>query len=364
MNKYKVMTIIGARPQFIKAAIVSKHLAKKKYLTEIIVHTGQHFNKNMSNIFFTQLNIPSPKYLLKTGGGKHNKMISAIIYEVDKIIELEKPSLILVYGDTNSTLAGALAAKKANINIAHIEAGVRNLDEKMPEEINRYITDRISNLNFCVTKKNLANLKNEGFGKSIPYSKAILTGDVMYDIFLEKYEKIKKKKFNYFDDKIISNNFVLCTIHRASNVDIAANLNEIVQALNKIHKKIPIIFLVHPRTLTSLKKNNINLETITEKPLGYEEVIFYLSKCKFVITDSGGITEETTLLDVPCMTIRDSTERPETVILGSNELLGTNVKAIRGAMNKLFNNEWKKATIPPKWDGRSAQRIIDVLLKI
>ena len=292
MNKYKVMTIIGARPQFIKAAIVSKHLAKKKYLTEIIVHTGQHFNKNMSNIFFTQLNIPSPKYLLKTGGGKHNKMISAIIYEVDKIIELEKPSLILVYGDTNSTLAGALAAKKANINIAHIEAGVRNLDEKMPEEINRYITDRISNLNFCVTKKNLANLKNEGFGKSIPYSKAILTGDVMYDIFLEKYEKIKKKKFNYFDDKIISNNFVLCTIHRASNVDIAANLNEIVQALNKIHKKIPIIFLVHPRTLTSLKKNNINLETITEKPLGYEEVIFYLSKCKFVITDSGGLCRE------------------------------------------------------------------------
>jgi UDP-GlcNAc3NAcA epimerase len=292
MIKYKILTIIGARPQFIKSAAVSKEIHKIKNFSEIIVHTGQHYDKSMSEVFFSQLGMSTPKYHLKTGGKSHNEMIGLIILEVDKIIKKEKPSLLLVYGDTNSTLAGAIAAKKHNIPIAHVEAGVRNFDEFMPEEVNRYITDRISNLNFCVTKTGKNNLINEGFNKSNISSKLIISGDVMYDIFLETYKKVSEKIYPNFSKNIINSNFILCTIHRASNVDNPKILKEIIESLNIIHKEIKVIMLVHPRTKNIIDQNKINTNYITLNPIGYEETLFALSKCKYVITDSGGLVRE------------------------------------------------------------------------
>ena len=334
MKQHKIITIVGARPQFIKSAIVSKYLSKKKNLTEIIVHTGQHFNENMSKIFFKQLNLLKPKYLLKTGRKSHNKMISKIISEVDRIIDQEKPSLILVYGDTNSTLAGALAAKKANIKIAHVEAGVRNFDELMPEEVNRYITDRISNLNFCVTHENIENLKNEGFGNVIPYSKVILSGDVMYYIFLKKYKNINKK-YKYFSEKIVSNEFILCTIHRASNVDEPKTLKAIIKSLNIINKKIPVVFLIHPRTKIRLKKNNIKLEAIIKNPLGYEETLFYLMNCKFLITDSGGLCREAYFAEKKSVFIYEKPVWPEITAAGCSISAIPKLRNILEAFDKL-----------------------------
>ena len=292
MKKYKILTVLGARPQFIKSAAVSKQIRKIKNINEVIVHTGQHYSKNMSDIFFSQLNHPLPRYHLNAGGKTDNVMISKMIIKLDKIIKEEKPSLTLVYGDTNSTLAGAICAKKNNIPIAHVEAGVRNYDESMPEEVNRYITDRVSNLNFCVTKKGKINLFNEGYSKKLLSSKIILSGDVMYDMFLETIKKISKKKVMKFTKNIIDNDFILCTIHRASNVDNPRTLKKIIDSLNIIHKDIKVLFLIHPRTKKVLSKYNISTNVILKKPVGYEETLFALSKCKYVITDSGGLVRE------------------------------------------------------------------------
>tara|TARA_B100000242_G_C43013078_1_gene471039 strand:+ start:57 stop:1160 length:1104 start_codon:yes stop_codon:yes gene_type:complete len=290
--KYKILTVIGARPQFMKVAAVSKELKKIKSIKEIVVHTGQHYNKSMSDIFFSQLNLPTPKYHLKTGGKSHNIMIGQMMVKLDKVIKDERPSLVLVYGDTNSTLAGAMSAKKNNIAIAHIEAGVRNYDESMPEEVNRYITDRVSNLNFCATKNGKNNLLNEGYLKYFQSSKIFLSGDVMYDIFLDTVKKFSEIKIKKFINNIIHNDFILCTIHRASNVDNPKILKEIIDSLNIIHNEVKVLFLVHPRTKKMISNHNIHTEVILKNPVGYEETLFALSKCKYVITDSGGLIRE------------------------------------------------------------------------
>ena len=311
MNKYKILTIIGARPQFIKSAAVSKEIRKIKNVNEIILHTGQHYDKNMSDIFFTQLNHPLPKYHLKIGGKTNNIMIGEMIIEIDRVIKKEKPSLIILYGDTNTTLAGAISSKKNNIPIAHIEAGVRNYDESMPEEVNRYITDRVSDLNFCVTNKGKKNLLNEGYCKYVLSSKIILSGDVMYDIFLDTRKKLTRKKIKVFANNIIDNDFILCTIHRASNVDNPKILKEIIDSLNIIHKEIRVLFLVHPRTKKIINKYNILTEVTLKNPIGYEEILFALSKCKYVITDSGGLVREAYFSEKKSLLILEKSIWPE-----------------------------------------------------
>lgn len=289
---YKLLTIVGARPQFIKAAAFSSNLQKYNEFEEVIVHTGQHYDENMANLFFQQLHIPKPKYILQSGGMSHNQMIGYMISEMDKLLYFEKPSAVVVYGDTNSTIAGALSAKKRNIPIVHIEAGVRNYDETMPEEVNRYLTDRMSSLNFCASKQCLNNLIKEGFSNKEINSDCFFSGDIMLDIFISQQKMFTKaviQDLNLTDTFL--DDFILCTIHRESNVN-SKLLGIINDKLNDINKDKKILMVAHPRTLRLLNKSNFDVSYEIIHPLGYHQMMYLLKKCKFVITDSGGLSRE------------------------------------------------------------------------
>lgn len=292
MSKEKILTVVGARPQFMKAAAVSRAISQNESMQEILLHTGQHYDANMSDIIFEQLGLPVPHYRLYAGNCSPNIMISKILFEIDAVIEKENPAMLLVYGDTNSTLAGALAAKKRGVPIAHIEAGVRNYDEDMPEEANRYLTDRISDINFCVTTTGRNNLMAEGYGSGHIASNIFVSGDVMYDLFLKTYAAVKEKPLSFLPVEIRTGPFVLCTIHRASNVDSPNAFNEIVQGINTIHATMPVVLLAHPRTKQILANSNHALQCHVLDPLGYEETLSALATCSYVITDSGGLVRE------------------------------------------------------------------------
>jgi len=322
----KILTILGARPQFIKAGAVSREIKRLKEngenIEEIIVHTGQHYDNNMSDVFFEELRIPKPDYFLGIGGKSHGTMTGEMIIKIEEILQKEKPDVVLVYGDTNSTLAGAIAASKLHIPIAHVEAGLRSFNMKMPEEINRILTDRVSKWLFCPTETAVKNLNNEGYGNFD--CEIIKSGDVMQDVamFYKKYAK-KPKFIKEVKD------FILCTIHRAENTDNLERLQSIFEALNEIGKEKKTILPLHPRTRKIIEKSNISTENITlTEPVSYLEMVWLLDNCELVMTDSGGLQKEAYFFRKPCITLRDETEWVELVENNYNKLAGADKEKI------------------------------------
>ncbi len=310
----KILTVLGARPQFIKAAALSAEIAKHNDVQEIIVHTGQHFDANMSAVFFEQMGIPKPDYNLNINSLSHGAMTGRMLEKIEELIIKEQPDWVMVYGDTNSTIAGALASKKLHVKVAHIEAGLRSFDMKMPEEINRILTDQISDMLFCPTDTAVQNLKNEGFANK-PV-KIIKSGDIMFDSVLLFKQKMKAPPFD------LPKNFVLTTVHRQENTDDLERLKKIMQALNRLHEEGQHIILpLHPRTRNILKKENIKLSFEPVSPVGYLEMLYLLEHAQFVITDSGGLQKEAYFFGKYCITLRDSTEWIELVEHGINTLI-------------------------------------------
>lgn len=327
----KIVSVVGVRPQFVKASVVSRELRKNN--EEILIHTGQHYDYQMNKVFFEQLNIPEPDYHLDIGSGSHGYQTGEMLKKIEKVLIKEKPDLVLIYGDTNSTLAGALAASKLNIRTAHVESGLRSFDKSMPEEINRVITDHCSDILFCPTQNAVENLKSEGITENV-----YLTGDVMVDSLL--YNKdVAENKSNILNYLGLNNKeYIVATVHRASNTDNKNNLQNIANALYELN--CIVVFPAHPRTEKLLKKyklydklrNNIKLI----EPLGFFDFIKLLNHAKVILTDSGGIQKEAYLLKVPCITLRENTEWIETVEDGWNILVGANKETIIKMVNE-FN---------------------------
>lgn len=320
-NSQKILTVIGARPQFIKAAVVSRALQKDNDFSEVIVHTGQHFDSNMSGIFFEELNIPIPKYHLGIDSLSHGAMTGRMLEEIEKLIIVEDPEFVLVYGDTNSTLAGAIAARKLHKKLVHIEAGLRSFDMKMPEEVNRILTDRISDFLFCPTQNAVENLQKEGY-ENFP-CRIINSGDVMFDavLFYKHQAQNSKGSINKFSQ--LSNEFVLCTVHRADNTESPQKLISIFNALEKINLTTQVVLPLHPRTKRMIETYEIKTSIKLIEPVSYLEMLYLLDKCKLVLTDSGGLQKEAFFLQKFCITLRESTEWSELVENNVNFLAGS-----------------------------------------
>lgn len=355
----KLITIIGARPQFIKAAAVSRKIKEHSSIQEIIVHTGQHFDKNMSDIFFEEMSIPQPHYNLQVHGLAHGAMTGRMLEGIEEIIRKERPDMLMVYGDTNSTLAGALAAKKMHIKLAHVEAGLRSFNYEMPEEINRILTDRISDFLFCPTAAAVENLKKEGF-EHFPW-KIVKCGDVMQDAAIY-YSQQSAQRSTIIEKLNLGNKkFVLCTIHRQENTDKSENLKSIVSALNKISKEATIVFPAHPRTQQTLKKEKLPLEFQLIDPVGYFDMIELLKHCELVITDSGGLQKESFFFQKHCVTIREQTEWVELVENGFSLIAGTNEANIYNAYQILCSKQ-SNFTMDLYGKGRACELIVEELL--
>ncbi|WP_445373492.1 non-hydrolyzing UDP-N-acetylglucosamine 2-epimerase [Photorhabdus tasmaniensis] len=327
----KIITVLGARPQFIKASPVSRALQNHNKFKEIIIHTGQHFDTNMSDIFFNQLKIPQPDYTLNIHGGTHGEMTGKMLIEIEKVLITAKPDAVMVYGDTNSTLAGALSASKLHIPVIHIEAGLRSFNMAMPEEINRILTDNVSSILFCPTETAINNLQREGFSSKPVNIKKV--GDVMEDAALY-FSRIAKRP----DELIPTQHFILTTLHRAENTDNQKRLTEIVNALNDIHKTIyPVVLPLHPRTKKMLEKYNLHLDVHLIEPVGYLEMLWLLKNTDLVITDSGGLQKEAFFFRKPCVTVRDQTEWIELIETGVNKLSDAENKKITQSVHNMIN---------------------------
>ena len=312
----KILTVVGARPQFIKAAVVSRAIRNFQGISEIIVHTGQHFDTNMSNIFFAELDIVPPAYNLGIGGGSHGAMTGQILEEIEKVLETEKPDWVLVYGDTNSTLAGALAAAKLHIPIAHVEAGLRSYNKRMPEEINRILTDHVSTLLFCPTRIAVENLTKESITQGVHH-----VGDVMYDATLNARAKARSRSDILKRLNIENGNFILATVHRAENTDSKETLSEVIAYLKSRAKEKPVVLPLHPRTATCIKKYQLDLGSIIAiDPIGYLDMTALMDGCAEICTDSGGVQKEAYFHRKRCTTLRDETEWVETIEAGWNRL--------------------------------------------
>ena len=324
----KIATVLGARPQFIKAAAFSRAIKNYPNIEEVIIHTGQHYDQNMSDIFFQEMDIPKPKYQLNTGGKSHGAMTGQQLEKIEEILVIEKPNIVLVYGDTNSTFAGALAAVKLHIPVVHIEAGLRSFNRRMPEEINRILTDQISSYLFVPSEEARKNLLNEGVDKN----KIFIVGDIMYDVSL--YYKEKKVKPIWFDELNIDK-FILCTIHRAENTDDPHKLKNIFEGLSA--SKTSIILPLHPRTLDKIKKEGISIPTniYIVEPVGYLEMVWLEINSELIITDSGGVQKEAYFHGKQCITLRDETEWVELVQSGVNILVGNDIRKIKSAINNV-----------------------------
>lgn len=350
----KILTIVGARPQFIKSAAVSREFAKSPLIKEVILHTGQHFDQNMSQIFFDEMEIPQPDYNLNIHGLSHGAMTGQMLEGIEKVCLQEKPDYCLVYGDTNSTIAGALAAKKLLIPVVHVEAGLRSFNMRMPEEINRILTDRISDILFCPTKAAIQNLKNEGLTGE--RAKIVQNGDVMQDaaLYYAKFSEARSGIVSRLD--LNRSDFALCTIHRQENTDDPERLNSIISALNKLSQTCRVVVPLHPRTRKILQTTGSRIDFDTIDPVGYFDMIELLKNCALVITDSGGLQKEAYFFRKFCITLREETEWVELVEGGFNKLVGSNETAILEAFNELHGKQL--STDEELYGGGNASAII------
>jgi UDP-N-acetylglucosamine 2-epimerase (non-hydrolysing) len=385
-----ILHIVGARPNFVKAAPVIAALSNRDSVTQVLVHTGQHYDVSMSEVFFHQLDIPEPDINLDVGSGSHAQQTAQIMMRLEKVLIEHKPDLVLVYGDVNSTVAAALVCAKLLVPIGHVEAGLRSFDRTMPEEINRLLTDQIADLLFTPSIDGDENLLREGVKKE----KIHFVGNVMIDTLIRLLPKsnieglgpqlnrkdkgpgeietqktfhgvnIQRGKDSGIEE--LADGYALVTLHRPSNVDDECILDNIMETLDKISNELPVIFPVHPRTrerLKNLKFNTDNSKLRLMKPFGYLDFLSLQQKATLVITDSGGIQEETTFLGVPCLTVRENTERPVTVTAGTNILVGQDMTRLKGEIYRILNGEAKKGSVPPLWDGKAGSRIADVIEK-
>jgi UDP-GlcNAc3NAcA epimerase len=355
----KVLTVIGARPQFIKAAAVSRAL-KSADIPEIIVHTGQHYDHNMSKVFFEEMDIPAPDHNLGINDVSHGAMTGRMLEKIEAILLEQRPGYVLVYGDTNSTLAGALAAVKLHIPVAHVEAGLRSFDMDMPEEVNRILTDRVSSILFCPTEAAIRNLEKEGFKNF--NTEIVNVGDVMLDTLLFYKQRASQKSTIVKDLGLVGKDFILATIHRAENTNNIDRLKSICEGINEINKKISVVLPLHPRTKSYLTTNNIMLEAKVTEPLGYFDMLSVLSSCKLVMTDSGGLQKESYFCGKFCVTLRDQTEWVELVDAGANVLAGASKKSI---VDSVFSNLTTQVSFDAKLygDGHAALKIAERLKK-
>ena len=361
MYEYLIDIIAGARPNFMKIApiihgIKARQRAGAKYGYRL-VHTGQHYDAKMSGDFFRQLGIPEPDVNLEVGSGTQAEQTAAIMIRYEKLLMEKRCDLCLVVGDVTSTMACSIAAQKLGVNVAHVEGGIRSGDWTMPEEINRMVTDAITNWFFTTSETANRNLKESG----VPDGRIFFVGNTMIDTLLSNMGRLRRPEFWDAHGLTPSGYFVL-TLHRPANVDGAGEFSRLLQAIGQGTRGMPVVFPVHPRTaktLQSLEGLPDNLRFVDPQP--YLEFNYLVKHSKAVITDSGGITEESTVMGVPCMTLRDNTERPETVTLGTNELLGTDPAALKPALDKLFAGEWKVGGIPDLWDGKASDRIVAAL---
>jgi UDP-N-acetylglucosamine 2-epimerase (non-hydrolysing) len=369
-NKIKIISVVGARPNFMKiapfiSAIKSFNNSRdsnhpSKPINHLLVHTGQHYNVQMSDAFFRDLNIPSPDFNLEVGSGSHAVQTAEIMVRFEKICLQEKPDWIVVVGDVNSTMACTLVASKLGIKVAHVEAGLRSFDKTMPEEINRLVTDALADLLLTPSKDADKNLLHEGVSKE----KIKLVGNIMIDTLLTNVEKARQLRPHMKYD-LREKEFVFVTLHRPSNVDHKQSLSVIMRHLIALSKKVSVIFPMHPRTRKNLiafglqERISHSGKMIITDPLGYHETIGLVDKSKFVLTDSGGLQEETTALGVPCLTLRPNTERPITISHGTNQL--TSLSSLEDDLAGLMSGNDKKGRIPPLWDGHTADRIVEIL---
>lgn len=360
----QITIIAGARPNFMKIApiihAIEKAKKEGKQIDYRLVHTGQHYDKKMSGDFFEQLNIPDPHVNLEAGGGTQAEQTANIMMRFEKELTENPADLVLVVGDVTSTMACAITAQKLHTKVAHVEAGIRSGDWTMPEEINRLVTDSITNYFFTTSE-----LANETLRKSgVEEERIFYVGNTMIDTLLAQRHRFMKPPV-WDEIGLKEKEYMVMTLHRPANVDEESKLKYMMDEIVNNSQGIPLVFPVHPRTAKILENLGIeypNLHMV--EPLSYLEFNYLVERSKAVITDSGGITEETTVMGVPCMTLRDNTERPETITMGTNELLGTDPKAIEPAMQKLFAGEWKTGGSIPLWDGKTSERIVKILIEI
>lgn len=364
----KIISVVGARPNFMKIAPLHRAFSKDSRIESIIVHTGQHYDEKMSDIFFNQLELPKPHYYLGIGGGSHTYQKANVMLEFEKIIESEKPDIVLVVGDVNPTPACSIVAVKMGITTVHVEAGLRSGDRTMPEEVNRIITDAICDHLFVTEQSGMINLAKE----NVPDEKVHFVGNVMIDSLKYYREKASKLKLSDIAGTAVNEKeYFLTTMHRPHNVDTAEGLEKILQIMRDLAARKKVVFPIHPRTSNNLKKYGLfdKLTAIENlillEPQGYLQFLKLMDNAAIIITDSGGIQEETTYLQVPCLTFRDSTERPVTVEIGTNILMkDLDPKKVISRVDDILGGNAKKGIVPPLWDGNTSERIKDILLNV
>jgi UDP-N-acetylglucosamine 2-epimerase (non-hydrolysing) len=356
----KLVSVVGTRPNFMKLAPIARVLAKRTDVDHVVIHTGQHYDATMSDAFFRDLGIPAPQHSLAVGSGSHAAQTAAVLARIEPVFETEQPDLVLVYGDVNSTVAAALAAAKMNLKVAHVEAGLRSRDRTMPEEINRLVTDQLADLLFAPSPDAVDNLRAEG----VAAEKIHFVGNIMIDVLVAALPEVQRMEIPARHG-VRDGHYVVATLHRPANVDDPARLRELAAALDDLSRQRPVLFPVHPRTRERMR----DLDIVPSRtgalqlldPIGYSEMLGLVAAAEFVITDSGGLQEETTWLGVPCLTVRPNTERPITCTLGTNRLVAPERAAILSAARDAVASRGVKRAPIARWDGHTAERIAAVV---
>lgn len=359
----RILNVVGARPNFMKIAPILREMRRYPAIEPLLVHTGQHYDEDMSRVFFDDLGLPRPDVDLEVGSGTHAWQTAQVMLRFEPVLEQARPELVIVVGDVNSTLACALVAAKRHIPVAHVEAGLRSFDRTMPEEINRQLTDAISDLLFTTCQDANENLQREG----IPKERIFFVGNVMVDTLLQHRARAEHSTIRTTLG-LEGRDYALVTLHRPSNVDDPSVLSRLVETLCQISRWLPVMFPAHPRTMERLKRIKLtdalarsNVRLL--EPIGYVDFLHLMAHARLVLTDSGGIQEETTVLGVPCLTLRSNTERPVTITEGTNTLVGTDPDRILAETERILNGGGKTGRIPKLWDGQAAQRILAVIVR-